>query len=75
MLDVEHVEKIKFNKDAFQRLHLETDKKDLIQALVSIHTSVSKTADIIESKGNGLIILLHGGPGKISLREQRDCIR
>jgi hypothetical protein len=64
MLEVEHLEKIEFNKDAFKSLHLESDKKDLIQALVTVHTSVGKTADVIEGKGNGLIILLHGGPGK-----------
>ncbi|KIW32724.1 uncharacterized protein PV07_04252 [Cladophialophora immunda] len=63
MLDVKYVEAIKFNKQAFKRLHLDSDKKDLIQALVTVHTSVSKTADVIEGKGNGLIILLHGGPG------------
>ncbi|KAJ9633992.1 hypothetical protein H2204_006539 [Knufia peltigerae] len=63
ILDVAYIEKIKFNKEAFRRLHLESDKKDLIQALVTVHTSLSKTADIIEGKGNGLIVLLHGGPG------------
>lgn len=64
MLEVAYIEKLQFNKEAFNRLHLEADKKDLIQALVTVHTRVSKTADIIEGKGNGLIILLHGGPGK-----------
>ncbi|OAP55323.1 hypothetical protein AYL99_10296 [Fonsecaea erecta] len=63
MLDVAYIEEIKFNKEAFKRLHLKSDKKDLIQALVTVHTSVENTADIIEGKGNGLTILLHGGPG------------
>lgn len=38
-------------------------KKELIKALVTVHTTSTKSTDIIEGKGNALIILLHGGPG------------
>jgi SpoVK/Ycf46/Vps4 family AAA+-type ATPase len=38
-------------------------KKELIQALVTVHSTSAKSTDIIEGKGNALIILLHGGPG------------
>lgn len=37
--------------------------KELIQALVSHQIESEKGADLIHRKGNGLIILLHGGPG------------
>ncbi|KAL6407247.1 AAA family ATPase [Ilyonectria robusta] len=48
---------------AFERLVLDENKKQLIHALVDVHTSVKKMDDIIAGKGNGLIILLHGSPG------------
>jgi SpoVK/Ycf46/Vps4 family AAA+-type ATPase len=62
-----------WNKDAFERLVLPSRMKDLIKALVMVRASKNKKRqdpnpalkrdDIIASKGNGLIILLHGGPG------------
>ncbi|CAI7568677.1 unnamed protein product [Penicillium pancosmium] len=37
-----------------------TDKK---WTLITVHTTSTKSTDVIEGKGNALIILLHGGPG------------
>ncbi|OCL15053.1 P-loop containing nucleoside triphosphate hydrolase protein [Glonium stellatum] len=65
-LSVEHMGPIQWNKDAFERrLVLKPKKKELIKALITVHiaTSSTTTTDIIEGKGKGLIILLHGGPG------------
>ncbi|KAI0109522.1 P-loop containing nucleoside triphosphate hydrolase protein [Nemania sp. FL0031] len=62
-LMLKHVQPVIWNKTAFERLVLEFPKKELIKALVHIHMSNSESADIIEGKGNGLIFLLHGGPG------------
>ncbi|KAJ8133091.1 hypothetical protein O1611_g531 [Lasiodiplodia mahajangana] len=62
-LMLKYVQPVTWNKTAFERLVLEFPKKELIKALVHIHMSNSESADIIEGKGNGLIILLHGGPG------------
>lgn len=42
---------------------LDPQKKELVEAMVRIHTSSTMSTDVIEGKGNGLIILLHGGPG------------
>lgn len=42
---------------------LQSTKKELIRALVKKHDSMKESMDIIEGKGNGLILLLHGGPG------------
>jgi ATP-dependent 26S proteasome regulatory subunit len=66
MLTVEHIRKITWNKDVFKnRLVLEPSKKNLIQALVSVHIKKTKPvrSDFMDGKGDGLIILLHGGPG------------
>lgn len=61
-----------WNKEAFERLVLPSRAKDLVKALVMVRASkhgkrqditLGKRDDIIASKGNGLIILLHGGPG------------
>ena len=60
-LNIDLIESITWNKGAFQRLVLPSKTKELIQALVT--TRISGMQDIISNKGNGLVILLHGGPG------------
>lgn len=60
---MKYIEPVSWNKAAFERLVLKQDKKDLIEALVTNHLEVGSMADVIEGKGNGLVILLHGGPG------------
>ncbi|ETS73988.1 hypothetical protein PFICI_13854 [Pestalotiopsis fici W106-1] len=52
-----------WNKRAFRQLVLDPQKKELMEAMVKIHISSTMSTDVIEGKGNGLIILLHGGPG------------
>lgn len=37
--------------------------KQLIHALISNHIEAQKSTDLISGKGNGLVMLLHGGPG------------
>ncbi|KAH0547672.1 hypothetical protein FGG08_000161 [Glutinoglossum americanum] len=54
---------IEWNKNAFKQLVLAPKTKELIQALVAIRTTKSRSADVISGKGNGLIVLLHGSPG------------
>ena len=60
-LNVDSIEDIKWKKEVFDRLVLPKKTKELIQALVTARISGDK--DIISNKGNGLVILLHGGPG------------
>ncbi|KAL2799686.1 P-loop containing nucleoside triphosphate hydrolase protein [Aspergillus keveii] len=60
---VEEILDIQWNSEAFNHLVLKHTKKELIKALVAKHTAASDTSDVIEGKGNGLILLLHGGPG------------
>lgn len=62
-LNVNDIHPIKWNPMAFERLVLDDTRKQLIRALVDVHTSVKKMDDIIAGKGNGLIVLLHGSPG------------
>ena len=60
-LNVDLIEDIKWNKGAFDRLVLPKRTKELIQALITAR--ISGMRDIVSNKGNGLVILLHGGPG------------
>lgn len=72
-LYVDNVLDITWNKEAFERLVLPPQTKELIKALVMIrasgddkaraHQLSAKRQDIIAGKGNGLIMLLHGSPG------------
>jgi transcriptional regulator with AAA-type ATPase domain len=64
MLRVESITDVTWNKDAFNQLVASKDTKELIQAVVTAHGQrVTSAPDIIEGKGKGLLILLHGGPG------------
>ncbi|KAL3443418.1 P-loop containing nucleoside triphosphate hydrolase protein [Aspergillus insuetus] len=60
---VEQIQEIEWNAEAFKHLVLKSTKKELIEALVDKHTAASDSNDVIQGKGNGLILLLHGGPG------------
>ncbi|KAI4629136.1 uncharacterized protein J4E87_003397 [Alternaria ethzedia] len=63
---VEHIQDIKWNSGVFdKRLVLEEGKKDLVKALVTVHIEKSSDikTDFMDGKGEGLIMLLHGGPG------------
>lgn len=64
-LSVKHIRDISWDKETFNnRLVLAEDKKELMRALVTVHIGKSSVkTDFMEGKGNGLIILLHGGPG------------
>lgn len=58
---VEQISNIDFRTDAFDKLVLAQDKKDLINALVT--NATDGFTDIISGKGGGCIFLLHGEPG------------
>lgn len=67
LIPIESIRDVTWNSDTFdRRLVLNYKKKELIKALIKVHNSPSnrpQKSDIIEGKGKGLIILLHGGPG------------
>jgi len=60
---VDKIVDISWNKEAFNHLVADDKTKELVHALVADRISSERNTDIIQGKGNGLIILLHGGPG------------
>ena len=62
-LDVARVSDVTWNTQAFKSLVADGETKDLIEALVRNKLETQQATDLIDGKGNGLIILLHGGPG------------
>ncbi|KAG8159717.1 hypothetical protein KVR01_010354 [Diaporthe batatas] len=62
-LEVDRITDVKWNKKSFDSLVIDSKAKEMIQALVSHQIESEKGTDLIHRKGNGLIILLHGGPG------------
>lgn len=62
-LVADRISDVKWNKEAFSKVVIQREYKDLIWALVSNQLESEKNTDLIEGKGNGLILLLHGGPG------------
>lgn len=72
-LFVDDIHPVSWNTKAFERLVLPPRTKDLVRALVTVRTSeravkqglgvTGKRTDITSGQGNGLIMLMHGGPG------------
>ncbi|KAF6808226.1 hypothetical protein CPLU01_15696 [Colletotrichum plurivorum] len=62
-LEVDKIHDVSWNELAFNSLVADQDMKTLILALVTNQLEAEKGTDVIENKGNGLILLLHGSPG------------
>ena len=62
-LNIDQIHPVAWNRLAFDSLVLDRKTKELITALVSKQISSAKSTDVVAGKGNGLILLLHGGPG------------
>lgn len=62
-LEVDRISEVNWNVEAFETLVIEPKARNLILALVSNKIAAEKSTDLIAGKGNGLILLLHGGPG------------
>lgn len=63
-IKIDLIEDVQWNKDAFsQHLVADDDTKELIEALVTSQLALENSTDVIENKGKGLIMLLHGSPG------------
>lgn len=61
---VDCITDVSWNKDAFKRLVIAGEDKEIIEAAITAHGNQPISApDIIAGKGQGLLILLHGGPG------------
>lgn len=63
-LALELTEDINWNHEAFQKLVIDEDRRQLVHALVKTHRNDASTFDdIIQNKGQGLVGLLSGSPG------------
>ncbi|KIW36895.1 uncharacterized protein PV06_11009 [Exophiala oligosperma] len=65
-LCVDDIEEIDWDCSAFDTLVIPTGQKEIIQSLVERHTNGSddeKFDDIIQGKGQNIVLLLHGPPG------------
>ncbi|PVI02117.1 P-loop containing nucleoside triphosphate hydrolase protein [Periconia macrospinosa] len=62
-IEVDNISDIQWNKNAFKTLAIEDESKELVNALVNNKINADKATDTVMGKGNGLILLLHGGPG------------
>ncbi|KAJ5773368.1 hypothetical protein N7457_008264 [Penicillium paradoxum] len=62
-LSVDRISEVQWNKKAFESLAIDSKSRELIEALVTKYLEPDYSADLIAGKGNGLILLLHGGPG------------
>lgn len=49
-----------WNTEAFDSLVVDDDTKELVKALVTNQLEAGKSTDLMDGKGNGLVILLHG---------------
>ena len=63
-LNVSQLRDVAFRKDAWNRLVLDSEYKDIVTALVSSYSSqTSRLNDLVAGKGAGLVALMHGPPG------------
>jgi len=62
--NVEKIQPIEWNDEAFANLVLPSDRKMLLQSLVEAHNAeLSGFDDFIKGKGRGLVVNLFGPPG------------
>ncbi|GKT49795.1 putative 26S proteasome regulatory subunit MTBMA_c13930 [Colletotrichum spaethianum] len=62
-VELDMVQSMSWNRQAFDRLVIDEEKKELIRALVTDSIEPKESTDIIQGSGNRLTILLHGSPG------------
>ncbi len=59
-IEVDRIQEVQWNKEAFKNLVVDDDTKNLVEALISNQVKAEMGTDLISGKGNGLIMLLHG---------------
>jgi hypothetical protein len=63
-VNVADVGVIDFNTEAYDKLILPANQKDIIQSLVNVHSNkLLSFDDVIAGKGKGMVFLLHGESG------------
>jgi hypothetical protein len=61
--NVEMVQDVNWNEEAFANLVIPSGRKALLQSLVESHHKQLRFDDFIKGKGQGLVINLFGPPG------------
>lgn len=61
--NVEKIQDVDWNEDAFTNLVLPGERKNLLQSLVEAHHKEIGFDDFIKGKGHGLVVNLFGPPG------------
>ena len=61
--NIEIVQPIEWNDEAFRSLVLPQGRKTLLQSLVEAHNADLGFDDFVQGKGHGLVINLYGPPG------------
>ena len=62
-MNIELIQDVDWNSEAFTNLVLPQGRKDLLQSLVESHHRELGFDDFIKGKGHGLVINLFGPPG------------
>jgi len=64
-LSVEDMSEVVFNEKAFDQLVLSDEYKDIIKAQVEVFSQKGDqlVTDVVDNKGGGMIMVLHGSPG------------
>ncbi|KAK1841510.1 AAA family ATPase [Colletotrichum chrysophilum] len=62
-LEADFLEDVRWNDEAFKHLVIDSNTKELVQAVITTQLKAEENTDLIRGKGNGLFILLHGGRG------------
>ncbi|KAG9101376.1 hypothetical protein FRC07_010314, partial [Ceratobasidium sp. 392] len=64
-ISVDYLSEIVFNENAFDRLVLSDEYKDIIKAQVETFSKRGDelVSDLVENKGGGMVMVLHGKPG------------
>lgn len=60
---MDRIRDVQWHTEAFDHLVIDEETKELIRALVTNKIKSERNTDWVTAKGNGLIMLLHGGPG------------
>ncbi|KAF8598968.1 P-loop containing nucleoside triphosphate hydrolase protein [Ceratobasidium sp. AG-I] len=65
LLNVEDMSEVVFNEKAFDQLVLSDEYKDIIKAQVEVFSQKGDqlVSDVVDDKGGGMIMVLHGSPG------------
>jgi hypothetical protein len=66
LIDINRLKEKVWRPETFNRLVLDQDKKDTLLRLAKTNSRLvqgGKSKDIIEGKGKGIVLLLHGPPG------------